>query len=667
MKSVTKKHPKVTSTVESGERVLVSAKFDHDTPFFDFLFPYTVPPYVYRTTRRSTRIRVNERVTPRSTSRLGRRARASSRVTRDACASIDVARMRRTRTRAITRAFDRARASSATAARARSSASDAVADDFARVHDRSHKALKSSIDFVSLVRVNERPSAAYERLVRENVIRGDDAQRRATRALDVVAEDVSRERNEGGWRRTTTTTTTMTTTRSWFTKIFGGTDDERGRGKDGGAYVHGGPGSGKTFVMDLFYAALPGERGVEKRREHFHSFMLETHTKLHELRGTARDADAVGVYAKALARDVRVLCLDEFQIVDVADAMIIRRLLEALWAAGVKVVTTSNRHPDELYKNGLNRSQFLPCIAQIKERCVVHEMASERDYRLTGSAKMGEENVTWMSRGTHQEREAWLARRLQALAHERSFKPLQISIGGRLVNVRRAGGGIAHFDFQELCDSALGAADYTALASVFSAIGVGSVPRLSVERLDLLRRFITFIDVMYEHKVKLLVSAETEPAELFQSSSVAGASSRKNAARDEEFAWDRAVSRLVEMQSTEFQEAAWKPKAGTWLLEQARVKVDEVLPVGVLRSLWQRYDTTQDNVLDEAELSCLIGDLNLMRLGHRHVSDEQIDAFMSTVCQNSLDRQNARSNRYVTYEEFEKFGNEAFVACMRHR
>ena len=520
--------------------------------------------------------------------------------------------------------------------------------------------LGSGIDFFALAEAGERPSAAYGRLVSEGFIRHDDAQIKALEALDAVHASVKPESSRAAQR---------VKTGGWFGGLFDvadGTASGAPVARDGGAYIHGGPGSGKTFVMDLFYATLAGERGVEKRREHFHSFMLETHTALHKLKDTARNSDTVGVYATALAQRTRVLCLDEFQIVDVADAMIIRRLLEALWAAGVKVVTTSNRHPDELYKNGLNRSQFLPCIAQIKERCIVHEMASDRDYRLTGSVREGDESVTWMSRGSQGEREAWLSHRLQELAHERSFKPLQIAVGGRLVHVRRAGGGIAHFDFHELCDSALGAADYTALASIFSAIGVGHVPRLSSDRLDLVRRFITFIDVMYEHKVKLLVSAETEPAELFQSSS-GDDSARKNAARDEEFAWDRTVSRLMEMQTKEFQEAAWRPKAGAWLLEQARVKVDEVLPVGVLRSLWQRYDTSRDNILDESELECLIGDLNQMRLGHRHVSDDQLDAFMSSVCQNSLDRKNARSNRYVTYEEFEKFGNEAFVACMRHR
>ena len=517
-------------------------------------------------------------------------------------------------------------------------------------------ALGSGIDFARLVAPGARPSEAYERLVRAGVVRADDAQRAALRALDGVHARAkagdgrgSRARG-GGW-----------SVASWFGG-GGRTDAGDGRGA-GGAYVHGGPGSGKTFVMDLFYAALEGREGVEKRREHFHSFMIDTHTRLHALRGTGGSADAVKVHAKALAERMRVLCLDEFQIVDVADAMIIRRLLENLWAEGVLLVTTSNRHPDELYKNGLNRSQFLPCIAEIKERCVVHEMASNRDYRLTG-ATGGEDHVTWKWGGDEDARERWLAERLKVFAGERSFKPLQIAISGRIVHVRRAGGGIAHFDFHELCDSALGAADYTALASIFNTIGVGHVPKLSADRFDLVRRFITFIDVMYEHKVKLFVSADASPQELYGSSTGGDASSRKNAARDEEFAWDRTVSRLMEMQTTEFQEAPWNPKAGSWLLEQARVT--EVLPAQVLRSLWQRYDRNRDNVLDEEELENLVADLNQLRSGHRHVSEEQLDAVMSIVSE-GVGRNNLRDNRYITYEEFERYGHRAMLECMRDR
>ena len=517
-------------------------------------------------------------------------------------------------------------------------------------------ALGSGIDFKKRVVGDETPSAFHARLVREGVARADDAQAMALEVLDDVYARARAARAASGVMAETTAWRTLA---GWLrAETTRRTADERDRGR-GGAYVHGGPGSGKTFVMDLFYATLEGKDGVEKRREHFHSFMIDTHTRLHKLKDSGSSSDTVRVYAKELARETRVLCLDEFQIVDVADAMIIRRLLENLWEEGVLLVTTSNRHPDELYKNGLNRSQFLPCIDEIKHRCIVHEMASERDYRLTG-ARGGDNHVTWKSGGDESERELWLMERLKTLAGERQLKPLQIAISGRIVHVRRAGGGIAHFDFQELCDSALGAADYTALASIFNTIGVGHVPILGADRFDLVRRFITFVDVMYEHKVKVFISAAASPQTMYRSSDATATSSRKDAARDEEFAWDRTVSRLMEMQTKEFQEAAWNPKAGSWLLEQARVT--EVLPAQVLRSLWQRYDRNRDNVLDETELEDLIADLNHLRSGHRHVSEEQLDAVMSIVS-----RQSEKQNRYITRDEFELYGHRAMLECMRDR
>ena len=531
------------------------------------------------------------------------------------------------------------------------------------VTSRASEGLRSGIDFAALVREDETPSEAYARLCAEGVVRADDAQCETLRVLDDARERAKAPRGVGGGEGGFGDATGGWSLGGWFGggggRAFasGASTGETIVAGSGGAYVHGGPGSGKTFVMDLFHATLPGTEGEEKRREHFHSFMLATHTELHKLKDSGVKMDTVAQYAAALARKMRVLCLDEFQIVDVADAMIVKRLLENLWARGVLVVTTSNRHPDELYKNGLNRAQFLPCIADIKRRCVVHEMASERDYRLTGSAHGEGDHATWRSEGDVETRERWLSARLQTLAGERSFKPLQIAIGGRLVHVRRAGGGIAHFDFHELCDSALGAADYTALASVFNSIGVGNVPTLSSDRLDLVRRFITFVDVMYEHKVKLFVSADAPPRDLFRSSSAA---SRKNAARDEEFAWDRTASRLAEMQTKEFQEAAWNPKAGSWLLEQ--VRVTEVVPEQVLRGIWQRYDRNRDNVLDETELECLVGDFNLMRSGHRHVSDEQLDAVFSVI-----QRAQSRGNRYMTFDEWTRYGNEAMLECLRDR
>ena len=361
-----------------------------------------------------------------------------------------------------------------------------------------------TLDFKKLVEAGERPLDAYDRLASMGTLREDEAQRAAIQVLDdlhgkLIASSSSSssaaapelpaasKAGDGG---------------GWFSSLFGGgggdgggaggglTNDAAARVGHGGVYMYGGPGCGKTFCMDLAYACLPGKEGVHKRREHFHSFMLATHHALHKLGKAGGDAaarDTVALHAADIARHCAVLCLDEFQVTDVADAMIIRRLLDQLWARGVTLVTTSNRVPDELYKNGLNRVQFVPCIEAIKARCVVHPMKSERDYRLTGTAvgsgvesgptgdgSSSQPCPTWKSVADPDAGEAWLAGRLRRLANVPGggeMVPVEVALGGRRIRVSKAGGGVAQLDFDEVCASALGAADYTALAAVFHTIG----------------------------------------------------------------------------------------------------------------------------------------------------------------------------------------------------
>ena len=244
---------------------------------------------------------------------------------------------------------------------------------------------------------------------------------------------------------------------SWFADLFGGPPPressaarrDQNQPHAGGVYLHGGPGCGKTFCMDLAYACLPGAPGVGKRREHFHSFMLETHVKLHELGKLSKGAgtrDTVATYAREVARDARVLCLDEFQVTDVADAMIIRRLLDQLWARGVTLVTTSNRAPTDLYKNGLNRPQFVPCIEAIEARCDVHEMRSDVDYRLTGHALVGaeeEEEEEDDAETNTSRRRVFLGRSSHDVEGDRLLRPRGAREGGRvaLAAVRAPGEG----------------------------------------------------------------------------------------------------------------------------------------------------------------------------------------------------------------------------------
>jgi hypothetical protein len=381
------------------------------------------------------------------------------------------------------------------------------------------------------------------------------------------------------------------------------------------------------------------------------------------------------------------------------------------------LVTTSNRAPAELYKNGLNRAQFVPCIEAIQARCSVHEMRSARDYRLTGHAAPDEsegasERAEAEGRGTWlvapaddpaavARADAWLTSRLSRLAKNDRMVTVDVAMSGRRIRVNRASGGVARLTFDEACASALGAGDYTAIASVFHTVGLEGVPRMSMDRVDLMRRFITFVDVLYEHKVKLLATAAETPENLFLGSVFdARSSSDKNAKEktktnldanvDEAFAWDRAASRLAEMSSSEYVEAPWRPKSGAWLLEQA--KVTEVVPESVLRALWQRYDADHNGVLDESELECLLGDLNEMRRGHRNVPEEQlssawevltnrgkrgvrqsaglgmVDSKFETCDEKGGPKQKPMPSRkgdaFITFDDFIDYGNDAFAACM---
>ena len=584
-----------------------------------------------------------------------------------------------------------------------------------------------TLDFSKLVNPGETPSVAYARLAAQGVLRPDDAQRDAIRVLDdlharLVGTDEPAD--AGGGSSGTASAKPEKKEGSWFTDLF--TSSKSGSSsssspaapQSGGVYLHGGPGCGKTFVMDLAFACLPGQPGLQKRREHFHSFMLATHHALHKLgqEGGSKSRDTVALYASEISRHTSVLCLDEFQVVDVADAMIIRRLLDRLWADGVVLVTTSNRAPAELYKNGLNRAQFVPCIEAIQARCAVHEMRSARDYRLTGHAAPDEsegasERAEAEGRGTWlvapaddptavARADAWLTSRLSRLAKNDRMVTVDVAMSGRRIRVNRASGGVARLTFDEACASALGAGDYTAIASVFHTVGLEGVPRMSMDRVDLMRRFITFVDVLYEHKVKLLATAAETPENLFRGSVFDARSGDKNAKEktktnldanvDEAFAWDRAASRLAEMSSSEYVEAPWRPKSGAWLLEQA--KVTEVVPESVLRALWQRYDADHNGVLDESELECLLGDLNEMRRGHRNVPEEQlssawevltnrgkrgvrqsaglgmVDSKFETCEEKGGPKQKPMPSRkgdaFITFDDFIDYGNDAFAACM---
>ncbi|RYH10957.1 cell division protein ZapE [Tropicimonas sp. IMCC6043] len=299
-----------------------------------------------------------------------------------------------------------------------------------------------------------------------------------------------------------------------------------------GLYLWGGVGRGKSMLMDMFFEAVRTER---KRRVHFHAFMQEIHAGLHEAR-KRKVADAILPVAEEVIAHVDLLCFDEMQISDIADAMIVGRLFERLFAAGVVVVTTSNRVPDDLYKDGLQRELFLPFIEMIKDRMVVHELVAGRDFRqdrLAGSP-------VYFTPNDHAAREA-----IQAIWDDLSggdAPPLVLTIKARPVEIPAFRNGVARAGFFDLCGHPLGPADYLAIADVARVLVLTDIPCLGRSNFNEAKRFVTLIDALYEAKRRLICSAAAEPEMLY----LEGEGS---------FEFERTASRLREMQAADWSTA----------------------------------------------------------------------------------------------------------------
>jgi cell division protein ZapE len=300
-----------------------------------------------------------------------------------------------------------------------------------------------------------------------------------------------------------------------------------------GIYLHGGVGRGKTMLMDLFFDCLPITR---KQRVHFHAFMQDVHRAINATKtaADAPDSDPIPPLAESIAASAEVLCFDEFHVTDIADAMILGRLFEALFEAGVVPVITSNRHPDELYKNGINRPLFLPFIAMINERLKVIALDGPQDYRqlFLLQARLYH---TPLGAGADRALDQAFAR----LSGHASPEPVILTVQGRTLRVPSAAKGVACLSFQELCEQPLGPADYLALAGFFHTIVLNGIPRLSAERRNEAKRFVALIDVLYEHKVHFICAADALPNELYP-------------AGDGSFEFQRTASRLIEMQSENY-------------------------------------------------------------------------------------------------------------------
>ncbi len=292
-----------------------------------------------------------------------------------------------------------------------------------------------------------------------------------------------------------------------------------------GLYLYGGVGRGKTMLMDLFYEETDFS---PRRRMHFHGFMQQVHGTIAAWRGAVK-GDPIAPAAAEIAREAMLLCIDEFQVNDIADAMILGRLFSALFDEGVVVVATSNSAPDGLYKDGLNRGLFLPFVDMLEERMEVLHFDGEHDYRLD---RLRARDYYHMPLGDASD--AAMARVWRRLTGRHAIVPETLKVKGRELHVAKTACGAAFFEFAQLCEKPLGAADYLAIAQKYHAVFIANVPVMGDEKRNEARRFITLIDALYDEGTKLVISAAAEPGALY----VTG--------RGEE-AFKRTASRLVEM------------------------------------------------------------------------------------------------------------------------
>jgi cell division protein ZapE len=382
--------------------------------------------------------------------------------------------------------------------------------------------------------------ALYDRRVAKGQIEFDQAQRKLASYYDKLLVQLSNRdssRQDG----------LLSTKRGALGWLFGRNVPET---KPRGLYVHGQVGRGKTMLMDWFYEITPVK---SKRRAHFHAFMQDVHVRIHAhrqayKRGETREEDPVLPVAKALAQQCKLLCFDEFHVLDIADAMILSRLFTVMFEEGVVLVATSNVRPDDLYPDGLNRSLFLPFIGLLKANCDVWNLDARTDFRrqkLMGftacQSPLGPQADAAMD-------EAFAL----AVAHQ-TVAPLTLTVRGHTVYVPKASETVARFTFDDLCAKPLGAADYIELAKRYSTIFIDHVPALDYAKRNEAKRFIILIDVLYDNGTRLFLSTANLPDEIYQVPAGLKAG---------EFA--RTSSRLVEMTGAQWL-AKWEHRTGSAL------------------------------------------------------------------------------------------------------
>ncbi|CAL5221501.1 g3705 [Coccomyxa viridis] len=412
-------------------------------------------------------------------------------------------------------------------------------------------------DFLDSITQTEGPIALYKQNRLSGRYRRDPRQEKTILALQELYDQLRsgiRPRRPSGL--TITDHVGPTKKRAhWWQGLLGGSESERPKAPRG-LYMYGGVGTGKTMLMDLFAESAPPE--FQLRRTTFHDFMLDVHSRLHRME---RTSDPLTLVAAQLVSEFKVLCLDEFFVTDVADATMLNRLFSQMWERGLVFIATSNRAPDGLYEKGLQRDLFVPFIERLQRETVVHDISSKVDYRRLAQHRRG----LFYTRHDFEDPDAEVEAQFRALAdacHE-AVGPTEIKVMmGRKLPIPQACGGICMFSFMDLCGKPVAAADYIALCAHFHTLVLKGVPIFKGSNRQEGYRFLTLVDVLYEHNIRLFCSSEGLPFELFQhimTRSQANEPKVMQGAHDDDiiddnlgFSKERCISRLTEMQSFEY-------------------------------------------------------------------------------------------------------------------